>query len=150
MLKWGAVSSVLVGVSFWIGLPYGAQGVALSYSVMILILTMPGLVYATSGTAIRVRDVLEAVGEPLGASLVAGVPTAVFVAVTAGSLPSWARLVGSGALMAGAYLMVVLLFLGKKALLLELASIILGGGGEATGTLRGGQVNGGSTEGEEF
>ena len=70
LLKWSLVSSGLIVLSFVIGLPQGAKGVALSYSCAVLLIILPSFRYAFEPTAIRVLDLLGAVAEPLGASLI--------------------------------------------------------------------------------
>ncbi len=45
MLRWGIISTVLSVISFCIGLPWGANGVAASYSLVWLFITMPLLLW---------------------------------------------------------------------------------------------------------
>jgi PST family polysaccharide transporter len=54
-----------------IGLPYGPRGVALAYSVVMALWVIPFVVWAVHGTAISARDILIALGGPLGSSVVA-------------------------------------------------------------------------------
>lgn len=72
MLKWGIFAASFIVMSFFIGLPHGASGVALCYAVVQLLLAWPCLYYATRGTSITVRNLLDAVKQPFLASLVAG------------------------------------------------------------------------------
>lgn len=72
MLRWGLVGSTLIVLSFLAGLPFGARGVALSYSLTIVLITWPCLWYAFRGTEIRLRDLLRVITRPLVSSLVAG------------------------------------------------------------------------------
>jgi len=69
LLKWCLVSSGLIVLSFVIGLPQGARGVALSYSCAVLLIMLPSFRYAFEPTAIRVLDLLKAIAEPLAVSL---------------------------------------------------------------------------------
>lgn len=71
-LRWSVVSSVVTTAAFFVGLPYGALGVALAFSVTQLLLRGPGLAYAYRDTPIRLHDLGEAIWRPTTASLTAG------------------------------------------------------------------------------
>lgn len=77
MFKWGALASTLIVASFFIGLPYGAERVALCYSSTLLLLAGPLMWYATRDTPVSLRDVAGAIW-----------PT--YLAGTGGGLAAWA------------------------------------------------------------
>jgi len=58
--RWAAVAVPVYIASFVIGLPWGAVGVAASYAGANLLLIIPGFIYGTKGTLIRLRDVMAA------------------------------------------------------------------------------------------
>ena len=72
MFKWGLFASGFIVLSFLVGLPYGADGVALCYAIVTLLLAVPCIWYATIGTQISMWDVIRSIGHPMGASVLAG------------------------------------------------------------------------------
>lgn len=60
MFRWGIFGTSLLVLSFLIGLPFGAKGVALSYSIMMLLQTVLNLWYATRDTIITIKDIFWA------------------------------------------------------------------------------------------
>lgn len=68
----GAVNAVLVSLSFVLGLPWGAKGVATAYVVANYVLLVPTLFYSFKGTSIRIKDFIIAIYKPLLASFVMG------------------------------------------------------------------------------
>lgn len=78
MALWAVISRPLVVLSFFVGLPWGAYGVAVSYTAFQYALLIPGFAFAVKGTPLRLQDVLEAVWRPATVSaLVYGLATAV-------------------------------------------------------------------------
>jgi O-antigen/teichoic acid export membrane protein len=63
-LKMAFVIAPIVILGYVAGLPYGAPGVALGYSAMMALLTVPMILWAIHGTVITRRDVLRAVSPP--------------------------------------------------------------------------------------
>lgn len=68
---WGLVSSSVVIASFVAGLPWGAYGVAVAYSIAMYVLLIPGLWFCFRTSPLRLRDVFVAVWRPAVASIVA-------------------------------------------------------------------------------
>ena len=69
MFKWGLMGCSWLVFSFFVGLPYGAIGVATSYSVAMALMIFPLIWYAIQGTAIRFYDFYLAVKIPIVATL---------------------------------------------------------------------------------
>lgn len=69
MARWGVVGSSLIVVSFLIGIPFGAAGVALSYAICMNLLALPLLWYVLDGVPISRQSVLRTL---LGPIIVAG------------------------------------------------------------------------------
>ncbi len=65
----GVVTSGLCVISFVIGLPWGARGVALSYTILGYLSTIPYLFYALRGTPVRLLDFLKVFALPFPAAL---------------------------------------------------------------------------------
>ncbi len=72
---WGLANAVVTVVAFAAGLPWGASGVALAYTISTYLVLHPSLVYATRGTPVSAKDFYVAVTKPFaataGAALVA-------------------------------------------------------------------------------
>jgi PST family polysaccharide transporter len=73
MFKWGVILSAAACLSFLIGLPFGPTGVALAYSLTIIALTIPSVMYACRTIPLRATQVFSTVLPPIGASVAAGV-----------------------------------------------------------------------------
>jgi PST family polysaccharide transporter len=68
-LTWGVINAVFTVVSFVIGLPWGAIGIALSYAILNYIIVLPSFWYCFRGTPVSVATFLEAISLPIIASL---------------------------------------------------------------------------------
>ena len=65
----GLINAVIIVTSFLIGLPYGAKGVAISYSCAMCMIALPTWHVSLKGTGITLRSILNAFYQPLVASL---------------------------------------------------------------------------------
>jgi PST family polysaccharide transporter len=72
MALWAMVTSPLMVLSFVVGLPFGAAGVATAFSVLALALTYPGFVVALRNTPISVSDVGGTIYRPVVMGAVLG------------------------------------------------------------------------------
>src|SRR5438876_1499359 len=70
-LNIGLVIAPIMIASYVIGLPYGPNGVALAYSLVMVLWTMPAIGWCVRGTVVSVRDICGAVSRPLISSMVA-------------------------------------------------------------------------------
>ena len=64
MFKWGLMGCSWLVLSFFIGLPYGAIGVATAYSIAMALMIFPLIWYAIQGTVIRFSDFYKAIKIP--------------------------------------------------------------------------------------
>jgi len=96
-----------------IGLPYGAEGVALGFSVSIGLWVVPHLVWCFHGTGVTFREVLPVIGRPLISGAVAAMCTLGVLAVTGRSQSNLLTLILGSALFFSVYLY-VLLFVFKQ------------------------------------
>lgn len=72
-LRWQIMISTPVTLAaFFLGLPWGAVGVAASYSGSVLLLTVPSLLYCFRGTPIRIQTMFLTLARPAFAAMVAG------------------------------------------------------------------------------
>lgn len=120
LLKWGVFASVVIVISFFLGLPYGIKGVALFYSFSILLLTVPCISYAISGTSISLRDVFFIVGKNFIASLFAVLPCAVLKFWIGNQIPTLVLVFICVTVTVVIYFLITFYILGVKPYLLVL------------------------------
>lgn len=70
MLRWGVASAPLYVGSFFFGLPWGAVGVAVSYTICFYVLLVPSLAYAFRGNGLAVKDFFGSILCPVVIGLV--------------------------------------------------------------------------------
>jgi PST family polysaccharide transporter len=58
MLKWSLIVTPFYVLAFFVGLPFGAKGVALCYSIAVCLAALPALAYATKNSPVSLRQVL--------------------------------------------------------------------------------------------
>jgi O-antigen/teichoic acid export membrane protein len=71
-LKWGIANSILIVLSFIVGLPWGAIGVAAGYTIATYVLLLPTLWYCFRRTPISITDFFSAILRPMIASICMG------------------------------------------------------------------------------
>ena len=77
--RWGIIEFAFTGLLFVLALPWGPAAVAMSWSLSLLILTIPALWYAGKPIDLGIAPIVAAVWKPVVASLVAGCATALIV-----------------------------------------------------------------------
>jgi PST family polysaccharide transporter len=65
LAKWGMFSTPVIIISFIVGLPQGGFGVARAYSIAMLLLVIPAVVYAARGLPLRLPDFARALRIPV-------------------------------------------------------------------------------------
>jgi PST family polysaccharide transporter len=71
-LKWGIIGSLAMVVGFLLGLPFGPRGVASAYTLVIILITFPGILYAGKPIGLRFHEVFSTIWRYTGASVLAG------------------------------------------------------------------------------
>jgi PST family polysaccharide transporter len=64
LFRWGLFSAPIVVVSFFIGVPWGAMGVATAYAIATAALTLPCIWYGRLGSPVSMRSIGAAVWRP--------------------------------------------------------------------------------------
>jgi O-antigen/teichoic acid export membrane protein len=119
-LKIALVFAPFMIVGCLLGLPYGLEGVAFAYSLVMTAWMVPTIVWAVHGTAISVWDVLKAPIRPLISSAVAAA-LALGVDYFYGPILSpLSRLLVEGTVLATSYLVMLLFATGQKSFYLDL------------------------------
>ena len=72
-LRWQLISTPVTVAAFFLGLRWGAVGVAASFSGTRLLLTVPSLLYCFRGTPISLQNMFLTLARPASASVIAGV-----------------------------------------------------------------------------
>ena len=70
-MRWGIVSCVVQIAALFIGLPFGAMGIAVAYTISVYVLFLPAIVYSGAPFGIGISEILKVVGPPLVGSVVA-------------------------------------------------------------------------------
>jgi PST family polysaccharide transporter len=118
-LKMAFVIAPVVILGYVTGLPFGATGVAAGYSIAMVVLVVPMIVWATHRSSISARDVTNAIISPL---LSAAIATAVTypVVLAAYSLQPIPRLLIGTTVLVSIYLLMLLFVMGQKRFYLGL------------------------------
>lgn len=123
-LKWGFANSILIVLSFIVGLPWGAIGVAAAYTIATYVLLAPTLWYCFRQSPVSIRDFFSAILRSMIASLCMG--AAIFPAYLFLQNQSDIMVIGACfALGLSAYLLVWVLIPGGTQTLRELFSYML-------------------------
>lgn len=89
MLQWTVFSSITFIISFIIGLPYGAMGVAKCYMVARLLLFFPSVYFASRETPVSCNDTLKAMLVPFMSSLMVGLVCWLLKIFMSGAMGIW-------------------------------------------------------------
>jgi O-antigen/teichoic acid export membrane protein len=72
LFRWGWISSIITVIAYFIGLPWGTIGVALSLSASLAVLRLPATFYCIRGTHLRFEDTWIPLWRPAVSSIAAG------------------------------------------------------------------------------
>jgi O-antigen/teichoic acid export membrane protein len=117
-----------VTAAYFVGLPYGAEGVALAFSAAMTLFLVPCLVWCVHGTIISPKELFKTASRPFLSALAAGIIAFVFHAFTANSLNTFVTLLSGGGIMLAVYLLVLLFVLGQRDFYLDLVKAFVGSG----------------------
>lgn len=116
---WGLAASVIVVLSFIVGLPHGPTGVALCYSLAAVLLAVPCMHFAIRGTRITLLDVFKVILPVLvSGALAAGAALALKLTVCR-DLPAWLTLAICALVGGSVHTLVVFYAFNKKAMYLS-------------------------------
>jgi len=119
-LKIALVFAPLIIAGYVVGLPYGPNGVAFAYSVVMMLWVIPHIAWCIHGTVISFRDILLAVSRPVASSIFAG-GLALGVRLVYGHLLSPVpRLVLESTVLLVTFFGMLFFFGGQKSLYLDL------------------------------
>lgn len=107
-MRWGVFSAMCQLVALAAGLPFGAMGVAIAYTVAMFCLFVPALAYAGRPMGIRVTDVLSATAPQMVSALVAAACGFLVQQFFMHELSEIVRFIASIPICVGVYLALVL------------------------------------------
>jgi O-antigen/teichoic acid export membrane protein len=114
-----AVTPVLI-LSYVLGLKGGPQGVAMGFSIAMVLITVPIILWAKHCTLITVRDIVRAVA-PSFASIAIGTAATLAIQSIVGRVePTVMRLVAESSILFGVYLLTLLFAMKQKPVYLGL------------------------------
>jgi O-antigen/teichoic acid export membrane protein len=120
LLKMSLVITPLMIAGYFVGLPYGPQGVAFAYSSVMLLWILPAIAWALHGTGIFFGDILLTVAWPLASGAAAAMLTFGTRLLYGHSLPPLPRLVLEGVVMLAVYIGMLFFATGQKSFYLDL------------------------------
>jgi PST family polysaccharide transporter len=113
------VIAILVTGAYVVGLPYGATGVGLAYSVAMSVWAIPHIAWSVHGTALSTWDVLAALSRPALSCAVAGAIAAGVTFVLPSHQFPILSFVIAGTTMAISYVAMLCLLVGRKSFYAE-------------------------------
>jgi PST family polysaccharide transporter len=119
-LKLALVLAPLVVIGCLLGLPYGANGVALGFSVAMLLWVVPHLLWNFHGTGASFREIVLAIGRPLVGAGIAGAAAFTVRSAIGTALPGFGRLAIGGLVFIAVYLCMLLLVMKQHAFYAEI------------------------------
>jgi O-antigen/teichoic acid export membrane protein len=119
-LRIALVFAPIMILGCFLGLPYGAKGVAFAYSAVMMLWVIPHIMWCVHGTPISLRDILLAVSRPMASGVLAG-GLAFGVRLACGQFVSpLPRLFLETSFLLGAFFSMLLFVAGQKFLYLDL------------------------------
>lgn len=119
-LATAVVIAVLLIVAYFVGLPYGTNGVALAYSTAMMLWAIPHIVWCVHGTTFSPSDVWRAVSRPALAGVGAATVAAGAMYLCRSIDIAIVRLAMGAAVMGVSYIALLGLFGGQKSLYTEI------------------------------
>jgi PST family polysaccharide transporter len=114
-LRIALVVTPMLILSYALGLKHGPQGVAVGFSITMVLAIVPVLRWATHGTSITIRDVLRAV-TPASMSIAIGAAATLAVRPIVDPVePAFVRLVTESSVLFGVYLFSLLFIMKQKS-----------------------------------
>lgn len=118
------VLAPLVILAYWVGLRYGPNGVAIGYSAMMALLTVPFILWSKAGSPITGKDTLNAIKKPALAGILAGFAGAAIKIAMAEQVPAYIRLITGVIVTIGLYAWLLLYPMGQKNFYLGLLGLL--------------------------
>ena len=122
------VLAPLVILAYCVGLRYGPNGVAVGYSAMMILLTVPFILWSKAGSPITGKDTLNVIRKPALAGILAGVAGLILKLAMSEQIPAFVRLIAGTLVTVGFYGWLLLFPMGQKNFYLGLLSLLRSSG----------------------
>jgi O-antigen/teichoic acid export membrane protein len=119
-LKLAFIFVPVVALGYIIGAPYGPKGVALGFSVVMLLCAIPLTSLCVRGTPVSLRDILSTTAKPLGATLVASVSALAARMLWTGLANPVLRLALESSVLIAVFFLMLLFVAGQKTIYLDI------------------------------
>jgi O-antigen/teichoic acid export membrane protein len=119
-LKIAFVIAPITIAAYFVGLPYGPSGVALSYSVAMILWVVPHIAWCIHGTVVSLKDIVLVVSRPFVSGIAAAAISIAMKLFFMQSLSPLPRLLLGGCALAGAYLWMLLYVMKQKEVYVDL------------------------------
>lgn len=121
---WVVLSTTVQAIAVCIGISWGAVGVAVAFSIAVVLIRLPGVAYCFRGTPLRFWPFLAVIGRPAAVSIAAGglLHLVRLVLVPGASLPG--RLALDAVVFAVVYPLVWLLVPGGRRVMLDVIALL--------------------------
>jgi PST family polysaccharide transporter len=113
-LRMALVIAPVVIVGYVAGLPYGPSGVAFGYSAMMVLLTVPMVLWAIRGSVISAADIVRTISPPFVSALAATALTFAALRFWGSGLQPFPRLMLGGGVLTASYLWMLMYGMGQK------------------------------------
>jgi len=114
LLKYGSIGVALIVLSFFVGLPYGPESVALCYSCAMVIWFWPCMHFATRKTLVTVGDIVRTALDSLGGAAAGGAAVLAMKYGLGEAMGLWVRLGLGIVIMTAVYLVTVFFLFGRR------------------------------------
>ena len=124
-LKLSLIFAPLITMGYILGVPHGPSGVAIGFSSVMLLCSIPLTVFCVRGTPVSLKDILITTAAPLGSALVGGVAAFAVRMAWGHSLPALPRLAVESTVLFGVFATLLLFVAGQKSFYLGLVRSLM-------------------------
>lgn len=118
-LRMSCIIGPLIILGYVLGLPYGAEGVAMGYSVVMILWVIPGLAWSVYGSGISLNDLWRSIRSPLISAMAAAMVAWSLQWFYAQALSPLLNVVVSGCILLTAYIMMLFYVMRQKRFYLQ-------------------------------
>jgi len=118
-LRVGLVLAPIVIAGYLAGLRYGPSGVALGYSMVMVLWVLPHIAWCVRDTGVALSDILVAAGRPLGSGLVGAAAASSAHYICSPFMPPLPRLLVAGLVLCAVYVSTLFYVMRQKSFYLD-------------------------------
>jgi len=118
------VHAPLIITAYFVGLPHGPRGVALSYSTFMILWIIPIVAWSVHGTMVSMKDIIIVASKPIISTAVAATCAFIFRQYLGVLLASMGRLLVGVAILMTVYALMLLLVFRQKGIFLDVFKLL--------------------------